>query len=567
MRRAHGFLPAAAVAAVAALAWLAPAAAHPLSPAPPAGWRPVVLAAGPVVDPSDRTDARYRRVTFSPDGDGRNDRVTIRFRAQRGDVLSLWLHPASRTPSKLPLGRARGGVQTATWDGLRADGTRFPDGAYVLRICDLTTRYCSTGRVLAHLRVLTVYAPVASAVSAGETIPVQLSTDRKGPFRLDLVSAADPGGEGVGAVDVAAAGRIDYRIPDVPAGGLWLLRVRSGDAVTHFPLVVHEPTLRLDDPPPSTALVVYPYLTWRAYDMADTNRDGVVDSWYAHPLRPVVPLYGPFEPQTIDPPLIGREPNPDSQSAFAQWLHEHRLRAEHVTDVELARIPEDVLRRYAEIVFEGHTEYYERPMYDDVLRYRDAGGRLYFLQGNSFYGEAAIRGSSVVRVSYRYRTRERSDFALAVTGFRSCCWPTTIRPVYHLRPGAVEALPWAFAGTTLKDGDAFGIAAGEVDTVDPALSPPGTLTLATATIPPFTPVVKERPYAWLGSRRIPYPPSYRHPQTIAIAYARVGNGEVFSWGDTGFLETLRYGGRYQLSAAEQATLDRVALNVWEHFAR
>jgi N,N-dimethylformamidase beta subunit-like, C-terminal len=558
-------VPAAAAAAAFCFATPALASNSPQERPPP---RPVLGAVGPVVDPSDREGGGFRRVTFSPDGDGRDDVVVIRARVTPGDQLSLLVRPVSRRSVYLPLPAAASPLTTVVWNGLRTTGARYPDGSYILHVCDTTKRLCSSGRVLAHLRVITVFARRATGVSAGDTVRVSIATDRLGPYVLDLVSAADATGPGLGSVEVAQPGWIDYRVPSVPHGGLWLLRVRDGPALAHFPLVVHEPTLPLGDPPPHTALVVYPWLTWRAYDMFDGNRDGQVDSWYAHPTDPVVPLYGPFEPATTVPVLEGREPNPDSQAAFAGWLLDHKLTAQHVTDVELGRMPASVLRQYALVVFEGHTEYYERSTYDMLLRYRDGGGRLYFLQGNSFYGEARIRGSSVTRLSYRFRTPSRSDFRLAVTGFRVCCWPATIRPVYRLAPGAVEAIPWAFAGTSLRDGDSLGTADGEVDTVDPSLSPAGTLTIATATVPAFTPtsLTRETPEAYIGTTPFPFEPAWKHPRRIAIAYAATGNGEVFSWGSTGFLETVRFGDR-RLPVTERAALDRVALNVWTHFER
>jgi hypothetical protein len=559
------FVPAAT--AVAALWCAAPVlAANPRQQQPPR--RPIVGAAGPVVDASDREGDGFRRVTFSPDGDGRDDLVTIRARVTPGDKLALLVRPVSRRSVYLPLPSASSTLTTVVWNGLRTDGSRYPDGSYILHVCDATKRLCSSGRVLAHLRLITVFARRATGVSAGGSVRVDIATDRLGPFLLDLVPAEDAGGAGLGAVEVAQPGWVDYRIPKVPHGGLWLLRVRSGTELGHFPLVVHEPELPLADPPRHTALVVYPWLTWRAYDMFDENRDGQVDSWYAHPTYPVVPLYGPFEPATTVPLLEGREPNPGSQAAFAGWLLDHKLTAQHVTDVELGRMTASVLEKYALVVFEGHTEYYERSTYDKLLRYRNDGGRLYFLQGNSFYGAVRIRGSSVTRLSYRYRTPARSDFGLAVTGFRVCCWPSTIRPVYRLAPGAVEAIPWAFAGTNLRDGDSLGVAAGEVDTVDPTLSPPGTLTVATATVPAFTPTspTRETPEAYIGTTPYPFEPAWKRPRRVAIAYAATGKGEVFSWGNTGFLETVRLGAS-RLPAGERAALDRVALNVWLHLAR
>jgi hypothetical protein len=563
MRRASALsiLPAAVVGLL-----LAAGAGATSTAATPPTTRPVVVAAGPVSDPSDRVWGGYRRVTFSPDGDGRDDDVAIRTRVTPGDKLVLAIRPVSQRTVTVPLKAARTPLTTVVWDGMQSSGGRYHDGSYILRVCDETTRQCSGTGVLAHLRLITAYTPRDTAASVGEPIRIRIATDRIGPSRLDLVSVAASAGPGIGAVQVPHPGWIDYRIPTVPYGGLWLLRVRNGRDITHFPLVIHQPGRFVDHPPAHAVLVVYPWLTWRAYDMADTNRDGQVDSWYSHPRHPVVPLFGPFEPATDVPMDEGREANAGAQSSFARWMLEHHLTAQHVTDVELGRLPERVLRRYAEIVFEGHTEYYELPTYERLLRYRDHGGRLYFMQGNSFYGRAQIRGSSLVRLSYRFRTAERSDFALAVTGFRECCWPRTIRPVYHLAKGAVEALPWAFTGTGLKDGDPFGVAAGEVDTVDPQLSPRGTITVATATVPAFTPTSEKEVDGWIGSHPIPYEPAWKRSREIAIAYAKTGKGEVFTWANTGFMKTIGLSSS-GLPASERATLDRVALNVWEHFSR
>jgi N,N-dimethylformamidase beta subunit-like, C-terminal len=563
MRRPSALLLAPAVALIA-LASSDAAVGSPLVAAPP-----VLVGASPIVDRSDGVSVtgQLRRVTFSPDGDGRNDVVRIGVRAHAGDALTLRVTPASRSGLTRRAGTAKRGVTTVVWTGLQSNGVRYPDGSYVLRVCDAVTSRCAKQRVVAHLRVLTTYVQRATAVDAGETIRFDISSDLEGPFTVDFVSAADPGGDGIGTAEVASAGWSQYRVPDVPHGGLWLLRVRDGSAVDHFPLVVHEPTLPLDDPPPHTALVVYPYLTWRAYDDYDENRDGQVDSWYAHPLDPVVPLYGPFEPVAESPTFTGREANPRSQGAFAQWMDEHHLVAQHVTDVELGELPSDVLQKYSMIVFEGHTEYYELQTYDKVLAYRNAGGRLYFFQGNPFYGQAQIVGTSVYRRSYRYRTATRSDFGLAGVGFRSCCWPASIRPQYVLAPGAVEQLPWAFTGTGLADGDPFGIAAGEVDTTDAKLSPPGTFALATATVPVFEPAkLSEETEGWLGTTPIPYEPAWVKPRRIVIAYAATGEGEVFTWANTGFLKTVMQG-YLGLPQAEREQLDRVALNVWEHFLR
>jgi hypothetical protein len=523
---------------------------------------PIVVGATPHADPTDRPGRGFLRVTFSPDGDGRHDRVAVRVRSKPGDRLVLRVHPDSNrkifdADARLVIST----VTTLTWDGLEPDGKPRAAGSYVLMACSSATGACATTRVLAHLRIVSVWAPRAEAVSVGEKVPVVVETDRTGPYVLDLAPASNPRAPGVGAQVVEGPGRLLYPVPRV-TGGLWLLRVTSGRAVGHFPLVVHEPSLSLASPPNGTALVVYPYITWRAYDRADLDRDGEVDSWYAHPRRPVVRLFGRFEQVRRELSRAGREAEPEKQQAFATWLWRHALFPQHVTDVELGRISLADLRRYAVIVFAGHTEYYANGTYDRLLAYRNGGGRLYFMSGNSFYGQVSVGKATIVRRSYRFRTPTRSDFRLAATGFRSCCWPEAITPRYRLAVGVSTSLPWLLDGTYLKDGDAFGIADGEVDTVDPKLSPPGTVTIASATIPPYA--SRTRPLGWIGTHSFPYERAGVRTRRVTIAYATTGGGEVFSWGNTGFVLSLF---DEKLPPRERAALDHVALNVWKRFTR
>jgi hypothetical protein len=525
---------------------------------------PVVLAAGPHADPSDRPGGGFLRVTFSPDGDGRLDRVWIRVRSTPGDRLALKVVRESRGGSFVAGEyRTRSAVTTLTWNGRDVDGTPLPQESYILEVCNAAGGRCASTRVLAHLRILSVYVPRVTGVSVGQTVRAVVTTDRKGPFVLDLTRSGGLDASGVGAAVAPRAGRIVYTIPAVE-GGLWLLRVRSGNVVTHFPLVVHDSRLPLRHPPHGTALVVYPYMTWRAYDRSDLNRDGELDTWYSHPRRPVVPLTGPFEPGRLEAGLAGRPASPGGEEAFGAWMRRHSLIAQHVTDIELGRLPPAVLQRYAVVVFPGHTEYYERKTYERLLAYRDAGGRLYFLQGNSFYGEVRVGRRTITRLSYRYRTATQSDFRMAATGFVSCCWPHSITPRYRLDAGVRERLPWLLEGTDLKPGDDFGVAVREVDTTDTRLSPSGTIRIATATVPPFSSPVEGGSFAWIGPHPIPYEPSSHHEQRLDIAYAATGRGEVFSWGNTGFMQSLNY---KTLPAGERAALDRVALNVWRRFTR
>ena len=520
---------------------------------------PVVVGTGPHADPTDRTGGGFLRVTFSPDGDGRNDRVAIRVRAPIDAPLVLRVR-ATSTVGVFDL-RRPAGATTLSWNGEAADGGTAPVGSYVIQVCAFGGA-CAATKVLAHLRILSAYVPRATGVSPGETVPVVVASDRLGPFTIDLAPASDRKAQGAGVQTVFGPGSFEYRIPRV-RGGLWLLRVTSGSVVTLYPLVVHEATLPLDAPPRGTALLVYPYITWRAYNRTDENRDAVADTWYSHPSDPVVPLRGPFERLRRETYLASREADPGTQQAFANWLQAHDLTAQHVTDVELGRLPLDVLRRYAVVVFPGHTEYYEQRTYERLLAYRAGGGRLYFMSGNSFYGQARVGRDDVTRLSYRYRTPTQSDFRIAVTGFRECCWPHGLVPRYRIAGGVVARLPWLFAGTDVHDGDELGIASGEVDTVDARLSPRGTVTVASVTIPPFVPPGTVR-YGWIGARRFAFEAAGVRARQVAIAYAKVGRGEVFSWGATDFLTTLR---SPLVPAAQREALDRIALNVWRRFTR
>jgi hypothetical protein len=202
-------LPFAPAAAVAVLLWSAAPAfgAAPPQQTPPR--RPILGAAGPVVDASDREGDGFRRVTFSPDGDGRRDVVVIRARVVPGDALALSVRPASQRSFSVPLKPARKPLTTVLWNGLRTDDRRYPDGSYLIRVCDETAHACSTETVLAHLRLLTLYAPRATGVSAGTTLRVNVSSDRRGPYELDLVSVANSSGAGLGAVEVARPGWVE----------------------------------------------------------------------------------------------------------------------------------------------------------------------------------------------------------------------------------------------------------------------------------------------------------------------------------------------------------------------
>jgi hypothetical protein len=144
-----------------------------------------------------------------------------------------------------------------------------------------------------------------------------------------------------------------------------------------------------------------------------------------------------------------------------------------VTDVELGRLPLSTLKRYAAIVFPGHTEYYEPATYDLLVRYRNGGGNLVFLQANPFYRQVRLDREHNAMVMTDYDAREgRSDFAIAGVGYDGCCFPHTRAAPYVAATGHDYArVRWLFRGTGIGPGDSFGVAASESDRIDPALTP------------------------------------------------------------------------------------------------
>jgi hypothetical protein len=272
------------------------------------------------------------------------------------------------------------------------------------------------------------------------------------------------------------------------------------------PIVVRAPA-RLDRPEPHTALVVWPYLTWRAYNAYDADLNGIPDSWYQFWRQRRVSLTGPILRD-------GVEDDHKAAAPFSRWLCSRSVLTQQITDVELARLPLSTLRRYPAIVFPGHSEYYEPATYDLLKRYRDGGGNLVFLQANPFYRQVRIDRARNAVVLTDYDAREgRSDFALAGVGYDGCCFPRDRAVPYVAASGRdYERVRWLFRGTGIGPGEAFGVAASESDRVDPALTPHDHVVAAQAVIRGRHGVVD-----------------------AAMVWSRAGRGQVFATGNYSFL--------------------------------
>ena len=331
--------------------------------------------------------------------------------------------------------------------------------------------------------------------------------------RPPLVVSAD-GGQATVQLEQNCSGR---RFPGttLPRGldsGLYHYVVSdpAGDSF-EAPVVVRNASFPLDRPPAGTALVVWPYLTWRAYNSYDADANGIPDSWYHFWRNRRVSLRGPILPG-------GREGDRKAAAPFSDWLCSRRPRVQSVTDVELGRLPLSTLRRYSAIVFPGHTEYYEPHTWDLLREYRDGGGHLAFLQANPFYRQVKLVRDRNAMVMTDFDAREgRSDFALAGVGYDGCCFPRSHAARYVAATGAVfERVRWLFRGTGVEPGKAFGFAGSESDRIDPQLTPHDHVVAAEAIVAGNYGAVN-----------------------AALVWSRAGRGEVFATGNYDFLRMRR----------------------------
>jgi hypothetical protein len=476
-----------------------------------------IVAAGPLV--------------ISPNGNGVNDVLRLRVRASAGSELGLrayvwggrlngWLR--IRTGVNV---RASAGETTIAWGATKATGRTLRDGSYLVTVC-----YKDVGRALSPViprseqrpgrAEATVSRPpwrLSGCLPEPKVVRVERlaawvdSTASYAPgSRVPLQVSADGGRAQVSLQQDCSGRRFSGdTVPQGVASGLYHFLVTDPQGEEfRAPVVVRNGSFPLDRPPPRTALVVWPYLTWRAYNAYDANLDGRPDSWYQFWRQRRVSLVGTILPRGVEDDHAAALP-------FSRWLCARPgLRVQSVTDVELGRLPLETLRRYAAVVFPGHSEYYEPATHDLLRRYRDGGGHLAFLQANPFYRQVGLDKARNAVVMTDYDAREgRSDFALAGVGYDGCCFPQSRWAPYVAANGkAFRHVAWLFAGTGVRPGAAFGIAGAEVDRIDPELTPREHVVAAEALIDGKHGVVN-----------------------AAMTWSRAGRGAVFASGNYRFL--------------------------------
>ena len=428
--------------------------------------------------------------TVSPNGDGFRDRAIVHFRLARParvalDVVATNMVRAGQGGTSVVWHTARAfgaGPGTLTWRPKRSTQPR----TYILRLHVGTRVYGAYGpggrQDAPVVRVQGVDAAFTQrSYSPGESAELRLGTDAR-VLRLQVFAYQSPGRpseQDVQTNGIAKTGpiRIDWSAHrDAPAllrvvragdwpSGLYFVRATASDGrVGYAPFIVRPRTLGTH-----RVAVVLATNTWAAYNFEDEDGDGWGDSWYVTGRhnsvdleRPSLDFGVPFRFRDWDLELIA-------------WLNRTGRSVDFLSDDDLDQVAsgDELARRYDLVVFPGHEEYVTGHEYDVIEQYRDAGGNLAFLAANNLYRRVDRVGETLVRrAEWRNLGRPES----AVVGVQYVGSNNGAQQAPYTVTGASHA-PWAFAGTGLADGDAFGRYGIEID-ARTAASPKGTQVLA-----------------------------------------------------------------------------------------
>ncbi|HEX9415616.1 MAG TPA: N,N-dimethylformamidase beta subunit family domain-containing protein [Gaiellaceae bacterium] len=434
--------------------------------------------------------------TVSPNGDGFRDRAIVSFTLDRPAKVTM---EAVRTdtirigrPAEQTVWSASATLQVGPHRVSWRPARTTPPRTYILR---LTTRdahgvrHYGDYRPSQHERV---DAPVVRiqgidagftrrSYAPGQQAELSLATDAKALrlqvfyFRFQRPGELDPKTSGIAMTSQLplswsrrrSAPRLVrfVRAGDWPSG-LYFLRAAARDGRTSYAPFIVRPS-RFGSQ--SRVAVVLSTNTWQAYNFRDANGDGWGDSWYVSSAIRSVDLNRPYLDFGV--PFRFR----DWDLTFISWLNKTGKQVEYLSDDDLERFHtgDELARAYNLVVFPGHAEYVTAHAYDVVQRYRDLGGNLMFLAANNFFWSVRRDGHRLVK-GKQWRARGRPEAGLVGVQYAGSNHGAT--QAGFVVTGAATA-PWAFAGTGLRDGDAFGRYGIEIDARTPD-SPPGTELLA-----------------------------------------------------------------------------------------
>ena len=424
--------------------------------------------------------------TVSPNADGVRDEAVVRFRLSRAATVRLDVVRTDTVRPGRPQAtvysvqrRFKAGARRLVWRPTRGTEPR----TYLLRLT-------AGGRVHTNepgkrprapvVRVLGVEAGFPRrSYAPGERAELHVATDAR-QLQLQVFQYTSQLGPPrdqdfkIAGTPMTPAVRIDWsahrhrpallrfvRAGDWPSG-LYFLRLSSRDGrVGYSPFIVRPRT------PRSRVAMVLSTNTWQAYNFWDADGDGWGDSWYVSGRIRSVGLARPFLDFGV--PFRFRDWDLD----FIAWLNRTGKQVDFLSDDDLERFgsARELAAAYDLLVFPGHAEYVTERAYDLVTRYRGLGGNLMFLAANNFFWKVRRDGQRLSKVQL-WRALGRPEAGLVGVQY--------VASDYGRRQGPFRLTgsePWAFAGTGLGVGGAFGRYGIEIDARSGA-SPPQTRVLA-----------------------------------------------------------------------------------------
>jgi hypothetical protein len=409
-------------------------------------------------------------VTVSPNGDGFRDAVVVHYRLARDSFVSVAIVRHGARLRSLAAGWLMpAGEHVYRW----TPPARPVPAAYLLRLRTGN----STARIVVHVQGIDA-ASGRAAYHPRDTARLAVSTDAR-RLRVDVlrITGASPTtrrndkiqGTPMGpAYAVVWAARTRPHALSVPLGnwksGVYVVRLRADDGrIGYAPFVLRPHRLGR-----SRVAVVMPTYTWQAYNFYDRDGDGQGDTWYAGWRRHTTRLGRAFLNRGV-PAHFNTYDLP-----FLRWAARRRLRADYLSDADLASISgDDLARLYDLVVFPGHHEYVTANEYGNVRRFRDLGGNLAWLSANNFFWQVVRHGPLLRRVA-QWRRLGRPEASLIGVQYHANDEGQRRAPMIIAEPKS-----WFFRGTGLRRGDSFGVFGIEIDARAPS-SPPETTVLASA---------------------------------------------------------------------------------------
>jgi hypothetical protein len=229
--------------------------------------------------------------------------------------------------------------------------------------------------------------------------------------------------------------------------GVYLVRLTTarGGAVGYAPLILRPLFLGAH-----RTLVVEPTNTWQAYNF------WAGDSWYLHKEIWKIDLTRPYAGRGLPPHFAAYD------LGFLRWFAANRASADFVSDDDLGHFlsGKHLRRLYDLIVFPGHEEYVTRHVYDVIEGFRNRGGSLAFLSANNFFWQVERHGQFMTGRS-RWDKIGRPEAALVGAAYHG--WESRRYRNHPYIVFGAKKLPWLFAGTGLRNGEAFGSYGIEID--------------------------------------------------------------------------------------------------------